>query len=258
MPRCIRLEYAGDFHLDIVPAIPDPECGPGDTCLLIPDREKKIWRPSNPKGYARWFEAQTVKLTRFSAKEGIEPLPVLVSAYVKAPLKLAVQLLKRWRDVAFQGREKLAPSSIILTTLAAYLYRGEAHPTDALLTILDGIYTWSNREEIRLKNPSNDREWLTDRWQETPGMYEAFLEGIYDLRIRWHKLVEHGRFPDLVGELKDLFGEAPVVRAFKIFAERRGEARTNGNLFTDRATGIVTLVPAQSSVKVKDHAFHGS
>src|SRR2546430_1739536 len=24
LPRCIRLDYAGNFHLDIVPAIPDP------------------------------------------------------------------------------------------------------------------------------------------------------------------------------------------------------------------------------------------
>jgi hypothetical protein len=27
--RCIRIDYADAFHLDIVPAIPDPDCGPG-------------------------------------------------------------------------------------------------------------------------------------------------------------------------------------------------------------------------------------
>ncbi len=50
-PRCIRINYAGDFHLDIVPAIPEPG-GSSATSLLIPDREMRTWHPSNPKGPA--------------------------------------------------------------------------------------------------------------------------------------------------------------------------------------------------------------
>lgn len=263
LPRCIRLDYANQFHLDIVPAIPDPHCPPGETCLLIPDREKKIWRPSNPKGYASWFERQTIiKLAaNFYERKEIEPLREPAPAYLKPPLKLAVQLLKRWRDVAFKDREKLAPSSIILTTLAGHLYRNERHPTDALLTILDGIYTWSNQRDIRLKNPSNDKEWITDRWNEKPEMYDAFIEAIYDLRTRWHKLVEHGCFPDFVGELKDLFEEVPVNRAVKKFAESRGLARGNGTLFMEKATGALTVASApgvlRGGLKVKEHTFHG-
>src|SRR5262245_20919318 len=34
MDRCIRLDYAGDYHLDIVPAIPDPSCQPWETFML--------------------------------------------------------------------------------------------------------------------------------------------------------------------------------------------------------------------------------
>lgn len=264
LPRCVRLTYASQFHLDIVPAIPDLASPPGETCLLIPDREKRIWRPSNPKGYANWFERQAViKLAaNLYERKDIEPLREPLPAYLKPPLKLAVQLLKRWRDVAFQGREKLAPSSIILTTLAGHLYRNERHPTDALATILDGIHAWANQEDIRLKNPSNDKESITDRWNEKPEMYEAFLDGIFDLRTRWHKLIDNGRFPDFVGELKDLFEELPVTRAVKKFAESRGLGRGNGTLFMDKATGALSLASGpgvmRGGVKVKEHTFHGA
>ena len=261
--RCIRLDYSGDFHLDIVPAIPDPDCHPGETCVLIPDREKRAWRPSNPKGYAKWFEGRTVIKTAaaFNERKDIEPLKEPVPAYLKAPLKLAVQLLKRWRDVAFKDRMHLAPSSIVLTTLAGHLYRGESHPTDALVTILDGIHDWSSSEDIRLQNPSNPKEWITNRWNDRPAMYDAFVEGIYDLRTRWNKLVDKGRHPDYIDDLKELFDDAPVNRAVREFAERRGVARRNGTLTVEKATGAlgVAMVPGvvRGTLKVKDHTFHG-
>ncbi len=63
LPRCIRLNYAGDFHLDIVPAVPDFEVG--GTYIFVPDLDANLaidapqndrWKPSNPKGYQIWFE----------------------------------------------------------------------------------------------------------------------------------------------------------------------------------------------------------
>lgn len=260
--RCIRINYAGDFHLDIVPAIPDPDCTPGETCLLIPDREKKVWRPSNPKGYAEWFKGRTaVKVAVFHERKDIEPLRAPVQANRKPPLKLAVQLLKRWRDVAFKGRMELAPSSIILTTLAGLLYRGENHPTDALASILDGICTWASTKAIRLQNPSNPKEWITDRWNDKPAMYEAFVAEIFDLRVRWHKLIEKGRYPAFVSELEALFTEAPVKRAVTKFAESRGDARRNGSLYVEKSTGVLSVAASPGAesglVKVKSHTFHG-
>jgi len=47
--RCVRLNYAGDFHLDILPACPDPSRG--GSCVRVPD----CWMPSNPIGFAARF-----------------------------------------------------------------------------------------------------------------------------------------------------------------------------------------------------------
>lgn len=266
-PRCIRLGYAGQFHLDIIPAVPDPHCPPGETCILVPDREKRIWQPTNPIGYGKWLEIQAAKrklvekYARFSTNANVEPLREPVPAYMKPPLKLAIQLFKRWRDVTFRGREHLAPSSIVLTTFSGMLYDGENHPTDALARILDGICLWASRvDQIELRNPTNDREVITDRWRQNPAMYDAFVEAVTDFRDAWHKLISHGYYPQLVDELKEMFEELPVVRAVKKFAEKRRSTSGNG-LVTEKATGILgissaPLVPA-GFLKNKPHTFHG-
>jgi len=54
--RCWRLIYAGDFHMDIIPAIPDLERG--NTAILVPDREVTDWTKSDAKGYAVWFKGK--------------------------------------------------------------------------------------------------------------------------------------------------------------------------------------------------------
>jgi hypothetical protein len=268
MPRCIRLNYSGDFHLDIVPAVPDPTCGPGETGMRIPDKLKRRWTDTNPKGYSSWFEVQCAKrkleqrVISLSANARVEPLRDPAPTYMKPPLKLSVQLFKRWRDLAFQGREELAPSSIVLTTLSGTFYRGESHPTDALLTILDGIYHLSQRvEQIELFNPSNPKECITDRWKENPEAYDAFIDSVYIFRTAMHNLVEDGRYPDMINELKDLFGDLTVNRAFTKFAERRKAAGDMNNLIMERATEILSIPSApmvgSGSVKAKVHTFHG-
>jgi hypothetical protein len=45
--------YAGEFHLDITPSIPNPGCPKGG--VLVPDKAQQAWTPSNPKGYKTLF-----------------------------------------------------------------------------------------------------------------------------------------------------------------------------------------------------------
>jgi len=54
MPRCWRLNYANEFHLDITPSIPNPNCPLGGE--LVPDKTLKEWMTSNPKAYKWLFE----------------------------------------------------------------------------------------------------------------------------------------------------------------------------------------------------------
>jgi len=257
-PRCIRIDYASDFHLDIVPAVPDPH-GTTLGSLLIPDHEEQSWLPSNPKGYALWLDEQARLPLREKRAMGatIEPLRAVQPANSKPPLKLAVQLLKRQRDVTFASRSEAPPPSIVLTTLAGLLYQKEEDATDSLSAILSRAVDWSRREIIHLWNPANEKECITDRWQSQPGAYQAFVQELEAFALRWHALVQHGAFPDLAKELELLFGERPVRCALRAYAESRTNARQRGDLHASRTTGTLLTAAAPEALKVPDHTFHG-
>jgi hypothetical protein len=130
MPRCWRLDYANEFHLDITPSIPNPECRLGGE--LVPDKTLKAWKASNPLGYRRKFERRAALLPRIRSVFGkaldsaradglVEPYPE--NKRLKGILRRIVQIAKRHRDIIFiDNDEGLAPLSIIITTLASRAY----------------------------------------------------------------------------------------------------------------------------------------
>ena len=80
----------------------------------------EIWNKSNPFGYAVWFQD---RCTNFMDKtiilrESVNPLPKYQRN--KLPLQRVVQILKRHRDILFNGDDD-KPISIIITT-KLYLY----------------------------------------------------------------------------------------------------------------------------------------
>jgi hypothetical protein len=258
-PRCIRINYAGDFHLDIVPAIPDPV--DGGTALLIPDRDLQSWHPSNPKGYAVWFEDMArlpILEKKHTLGATIEPLRAPEPAATKAPLKLAVQLLKRWRDVAFGARQEAPPPSIVLTTIAGRVYGKERHVTDALSAILSGTLSCSYRSLSALTNPANPREFICERWLAAPGAYDAFCEELTQFAAAWQTLVQHGTFPAVGTDLMRLFGETPVRRALKAYAATFTKAREDGSLRAVSKTGTLVTGGATQGLRVPNHTFFGS
>ncbi len=53
--RCWTLFYRAAFHLDVLPAIPNPETLPSG--ILLTDKTLSHWQYSNPTAYASWFKA---------------------------------------------------------------------------------------------------------------------------------------------------------------------------------------------------------
>ena len=269
MPRCIRLNYSAEsqFHLDIVPAVPD--VSKGRTYILIPDRpdpELTTWKTTNPKGYAFWFERQMVLLEKYARWVEVEPLPTPVPATEKAALTKAVQLLKRWRDVRFKEDMDLAPSSIILTTLGGEQYTGQQICSDALTNILEGMVAFARSNRRSLYNPANAGELISEKWVKDDRAYRAFCDRIVEFRDKWQELLAAARSPihgmgDVAVRLRELFGE-PAVAAVKAVSERIRDARSNGALYVEKQSGsIITATPAASIVpsvvKVRSNTFYG-
>lgn len=195
--RCWRLEYADElnFHMDIVPCIPETEVSRSvlralmiestglDEALALSvselavsitdntdDRYKAItshWRISNPEGYARWFESRMRMASNYLSERelaisaSIDTLPYY---QWKTPLQSAIQILKRHRDTMFQDRDDEKPISVIISTLAARSYSGEGDLLSALSKILNTMDRYIQPNAPHVPNPVNPVEDFADKW----------------------------------------------------------------------------------------------
>lgn len=253
--RCVRLTYANDFYMDVLPACKDNSLG--GTCIQVPDRQLAGWSPSNPKGYVSWFRGALIPRRGILAEKAAEPVPPQQQVEDKMPLQLAVQLIKRWRDLHFEKTE-LAPISIVLTTLAGRGYQGEESTSAALSAILDRIVSAIDAADLRgerlvITNPSNELEDLSERWDDSPDAYEAFKAGIRRFHRLWLETVHAGRATNRL--LQYLFGE-PVQKAVVRQAQKLQEARRS-NLLGVRSAGTIAAV-APSVVPIRANTFHGA
>ncbi len=193
--RCWTLKYAdaSRFHLDILPAIPDSPltlvaAGISEViarhAICITDREtwdrNFVWPKSNPQGYREWFKSRMqVAINKrrtllANARGEIQSIP---EYRIRTPLQRVIQLLKRHRDLKFQGDDD-KPVSIIITTLAAQAYGNEEDLADALFNIVSGM-----RDAIRprpdgiwrIPNPTNPAENFADKWNEVPRKRDLFF-----------------------------------------------------------------------------------
>jgi hypothetical protein len=277
MPRCWRLNYANEFHLDITPSIPNPLCRRGGE--LVPDRALKSWKASNPKGYRALFDKRASLLPRIRAsKRGtafdsmradadIEPFPE--STGFKGILRRTVQIAKRHRDVHFIDSDPcLAPLSVIITTLAsrAYEFCVSRLEYDSELELLcdvvrhmpDTIQTGTSNEQTTwyIWNETTEAENFAEKWNKYPERAAAFFA--------WHARavsdVERLATVEGLDELRRLlggvFGGGPAGRAVDAMTERVTAARTSGRLSVARAGGLIVGTPA-ASTSVRANTFFG-
>lgn len=257
--RCIRLNYANEFHMDILPACPDG--GSGNGCLVVPDRESRWWKPSNPKGYADWFEQrcelaiQVLMAERARILAKAEPVPDQEATAEKATLKRVVQLLKRWRDLRYAKNCDAAPISMVLTTLAAQNYQGQLSVSQAMSGILAKMVamTETAKPRIYVLNPANPQEDLSERWAD-PVQYMAFVSGIRELHQQWSRTMTAVGMQNVSKALENSFGE-PVKAAFTKQANRLQELRANSALRVTPA-GVITAA-STVGVAMRPNTFHG-
>lgn len=272
-PRCWRLSYADEFHLDITPSVPNLGCPNGGE--LVPDKKLRQWKASNPKGYRRWFEERAAlrpivrieAVDMAKARAEVEALPG--PSRFKGVLRRGVQLSKRHRDVHFSETPELAPISIIITTLAARSYaacvRSRTYETDLdlLRDVLSGM---PSQIEIRgegrsrqyfVWNETTNGENFAEKWNSDARLAEAFY--------RWHSraladlvgLETHTGLDSVRKQIGTALGEPLVAKAMSVLTERVGHARKAGRLAAATGTGL-TIGGTRASSTVRTNTFYGS
>ncbi len=282
--RCWRLIYAENtrFHMDLVPAIPDNQfrlVGKGvpvqfctdplaitDNLHLEYDDLHANWPKSNMVGFSAWFiERMSYRLglekKAYALREGMGVEQVKFYQ-VKTPLQRVVQLLKRHRDMMFEGDED-APISVIITTLAARAY--DQYQNDDLYSTILGV-TNRLREKVEqrivdgktvywISNPVNPDENFADKWEHCDRKRQLFFA--------WIERVEHD-FKDVLARpgihrftesLKGILGGEVVSQAVNAQAQATRSARETGTLLVTPTTGVLNQV---SGRKVPDHQNYGS
>ena len=181
--RCWTLQYTGNFHMDILPALPDPEqnykMNPMDG-ILITDKELSQWQSSNPKGYYAWFKelmtSNFYKSRALLAKSRNVEVESIPEHEVKTTLQRAIQILKRHRDCNYQGSPENKPISIIITTLASHAYNNNENLYETLHEISGTMSHYiKNRDgNFWVENPINQKENFADKWNTHPEREPSF------------------------------------------------------------------------------------
>ncbi len=257
--RCLSLAFAGMCHLDVIPAVIDPLRG--GTCVFVPDRKLEQWTPSNPLGYADWFKMRSAVLVERVFKADAKPLPPQQPASEKMPIQIAVQLMKRARDVLFDGAD-VAPRSVILTTLAGEHYTGGACVVTAMVEVARATQLRVRAVApgmISVVNPTNPDENFCDGM--TPERHKALADfaGWFEARVAE---LTRLKGPPLYDALKKLFdrgsgvGETPAVAALKRYDELLKARRDSGSL-TASAKGLGVVAPMVGGYRVPRNTYFG-
>ncbi len=262
-PRCLTLKYAGNFCLDILPALPSNR--PVQGWIKIPDRRLNQWIKSNPFGFAEWFKQQTLKrrvdkiAANFAMAESkdVEPLPT--DDIAVTPLQRAVQLLKRRRDVVYNGNSD-RPSSMLITALAGYHYEGDWPTSDALIAILNSIVAAieaAPAEILMVPNPSDPSENLTKDW--SLDQHRAFAAFVSDFSAKMTVLLTVRGMEQIKRALAELFGENVADDVLLRYGKRLESERQAGNLRVGKAPIIVSGAAATAaSHTIPGNTFFGS
>lgn len=188
--RCWRLNYPRQFHMDVLPAIPNEEQPP--TGILLTDTDLRLWQKSNPKAYADWFyermrvmvvhQKEMIFKAEAATYKSMEEVP---EWKVRTPLQRAVQILKRHRDIYFIDDHENCPVSIILTTLAAKAYNNQDNIVDAIIGMVRDM---PKHIEVRngkwwVENPVEPGENFADKWNEKPERRNAFLKWLAQVQV---------------------------------------------------------------------------
>lgn len=227
--RCWTLEYPSEdqmprFHMDVLPAIPNIELPP--TGILLTDTELRLWQRSNPIAYSQWFhermkvifQERRVVLAEEMKAANVEEVP---EWQVKTPLQIAVQILKRHRDIYFQSRQEVKPVSIIITTLAARAYENQPDVYEALDSIVRKIAAnWGKPGFVEnrngrwwVANPVDSGENFADKWNEYPERRAAFLAWLRKVQSDITSASSTKTLNEAATSLAPVLGSRTVVRA---------------------------------------------
>lgn len=195
-------------------------------------------------------------------KADTEKFPEQKSLPEKTARTLAVQLLKRHKDIQYMRLNGRKPPSVLIATLAMQSSRYmEPLLIDELINVasyLSHVFTANVRTGtiLNVSNPWWNEDVISDRWNSVSDQNQ-YLTELNDLIIDLNALKIEPRLSERKKILERNFGENVTVSVLKALEERRSLNRTRGATKISRTGGILVAKPSIAHAAEKKTQFGG-
>ena len=288
--RCVTLYYADRMHIDVTPAL---------RAYGTLDRESFITHAKGPRssvdnrfvdmnayGFARWYcdraplELRMAKAMQehwlrleksaIRADAEVDQVPDQCDFIVKNTATLALQILKRFRNIRYATYDGRIPPSVMLSYFAGLA----AQPDITLSDMLIRQAKWIIREieqaslygrKLHVANPVCADDVFTDRWPESIAQQDEFAQHLKELVAGLESVKRGDLFADrLIEWLRGRFGDRVVTKAADRMANEIGSGvqaaeqryTRKGGLLLPTA-GTVAAAASPAIVSARPHSFYG-
>ena len=285
--RCVTIYYADNMHLDITPSLRDWGTDERQSVIMHargPNTSVEDFEvPMNAYGFVEWYKKKTPIERRVvaafsrkwaaqdSARADVDPVPVQTQFVVKNTATLALQLLKRYRNIRYSSRSGRMPPSVLISYYCAMSASSGSSLTEMLLRVSRNIVRDVENASlygrlVHVANPVYADDVFTDRWPENVDQQNRFAADLKEL-VRG---LEHALSGDMLANqlqdwLRDMFGDRVVTKAVDMMARDAQAAAAVGTQGYTKRGGILVPVAAgapistsyASSVRASPHTYFG-
>ncbi len=249
--RCVTIPYADRMHIDVTPALRD---------YGTPDRQSRITHAKGPRasaddrlvdmnafGFAEWYRSRTPIEVPFAqafhrrwldhggmevrADAEVDDVPDQTDFIVKNTMTLALQLVKRYRNIRYANYAGRIPPSVMLSCFAGYAAAPRLGLAEAVIRLSNAIILEVEAASraaqlLYVDNPAHPgRDVFTDRWPASITQQNEFAKHLRDLVHNLEKMRKRQLAPnEMMDELRRSFGDRVVTKAADNMATRLGAA----------------------------------
>lgn len=266
--RCWTIQYSesANYHMDILPTMKSDTYFQNKKLIMTHKEDENSdyeFRQTNPEAYYDWFvkrmEEEKKKLTEeYAIRNKIEIVEV-PEYKIKTTLQIAIEILKRYRDIKFKDTPDIKPISIIVTTLMARIYTGKENVYELIEKFSKEYVLYLEKDEngnVLIQNPVNENENFADKWLSNPERKEAFFKFMDDLKydLVTNKVLLEGNIREQTDAYKKLFGENMVNKVYENIAQKTREEREKSNMYLKENGNLTT---EKTNITVRNHNFYG-
>ncbi|MFG6082635.1 nucleotidyltransferase [Paracoccus litorisediminis] len=286
--RCVTVYYADGMHLDLSPAVLLDERDPRRSHIFHSKLEEPRWKDTtiltNCFGFVAHYNERCPIDQMFAEDYGrlvrdadlqlqvmmkdADSVPVPVHSTIvggKSAVTVALQLLKRNRNIRWLPRNRRMPASVMFSCLSLEVAEAGRTIGQNLKVIAEHILdrlirAKSAGELLHVENPVCRGDVFTDRWPVDHTDQDLLIG---DMRLLLRQLAElfddRRSFKDRSKTLEDMFGETVAKQVVDAFAVEMGQSVRSGSHLLG-ATGGILAAPTLVSAKpaAPRNTFYGT